>query len=151
VRRGREVGSLRLADVRGAEVEVGGRGHVVTVLGGGAEPERSGSGRTLLMRIKITAEVDGVRGDYEIAFGRYGRNNAAKGFATAKADAPGGREADAERFAAVIKALTGRGPRIRRRGDGRIDIVCGEGHLEGFARYAELAEAIERWLRTTGK
>ncbi|MFP3250267.1 MAG: PaRep2b protein [Thermoproteus sp.] len=150
VERGREVGSLRLADVRGAEVDVGGRRHVVDVLGGGAQTERGRSGRTLL-RITIAAEVDGVRGDYEIAFGRYGRNNAAKGFATAKADAPGGREADAERFAAVIKALTGREPRIRRRSDGRIDIVCGEGHLEGFMRYAELADAIAKWLEETGR
>jgi hypothetical protein len=150
VERGREVGSLRLTDVRGAEVEVGGRRHVVDVLGGGAEPEEGRSGRTLL-RITIAAEVDGVRNDYEIAFGRYGRNNAAKGFATAKADAPGGREADAERLAAVIKALMGREPRIRRRSDGRIDIVCGEGHLEGFMRYAELADAIARWLEETGR
>jgi hypothetical protein len=39
------VGSLRLIDVRGVEVEVGGRRHVVDVLGGGAE-QRSRSGRT---------------------------------------------------------------------------------------------------------
>jgi hypothetical protein len=57
VDRGREVGSLRLTDVRGAEVEVDGRRHVVDVLGGGAQPERSWIGKTLL-RIKITAEVD---------------------------------------------------------------------------------------------
>jgi hypothetical protein len=150
VERGREVGSLRLTDVRGAEVEVGGRRHVVDVLGGGAQSEEGRSGRTLL-RITIAAEVDGVRGDYEIAFGRYGRNNAAKGFATAKADAPGGREADAERFAALIKALTGKEPGIYRRSNGRVDIVCGEGHLEGLARYAELADAIARWLEETGR
>jgi len=150
VEEGRAVGSLRLADVKGKEVDVEGRRHVVSVIGGGAQSEEGKSGRTLL-RITIAAEVDGVRGDYEIAFGRYGRNNAAKGFATAKADAPGGREADAERFAALIKALTGKEPGIRRRSDGRIDIVCGEGHLEGFMRYAELADAIAKWLEETGR
>jgi len=150
VRRGREVGSLKLADVRGVEVDVGGKKYAVDVLGGGAQPERSWSGRTLL-RITITAEVDGVRSDYTMTFGRYGKDNKAFGFATARADAPGGREADAERFSALIKALTGEEPRIRRRSDGRIDIVCGEGHLEGFMRYAELADAIAKWLEETGR
>jgi hypothetical protein len=147
VRRGREVGSLKLADVRGAEVEVGGRRHVVDVLGGGAQFEESKSGRTLL-KITITAEVDGVRRDYTMTFGRYGKNEA-RGFAAARADAPGGREADAERFSALIKALTGEEPGIYRRSDGKIDIVCGEGHLDGLARYAELADAIRRWLEGT--
>jgi hypothetical protein len=44
-----------------------------------------------LLRLKITAEVDGVGGEYAIAFGRYGRNNAAVGFAVARVNAPGGR------------------------------------------------------------
>jgi hypothetical protein len=144
VRRGREVGSLRLADVKGAEVLIEGRRHVVSVIGGGAQPERSGSGKTLL-RITIAADIDGVRGEYTITFGRYGRNNAAMGFAIARADAPGGREADAERFSALIKALTGREPKMYRRSDGKIMMVCYEGHLEGLARYAELADAIRRW------
>jgi hypothetical protein len=58
--------------------------------------------------------VDGVRREYEITFGRYGRKNMAGGFAYASAKAPGGREADAERLAAVVKVLTGKEPRIRR-------------------------------------
>jgi len=58
----------------------------------------------------------------------------------------GGKEADAERFAAVIKALTGKEPRIRRRSDSKIEIECGGEHLEGFRRFAELADAIEKWL-----
>ncbi len=149
VRRGREVGSLRLADVRGVEVDVGGRRHVVSVIGGGAGPERSNSGRTLL-RIKITAEVDGVRGDYTITFGRRGADNAALGRAYARASAPGGREADAERLAALIKALTGKEPKVYRVGN-KIMIECGREHLEGFMRYAELAEAIARWLEETGR
>jgi len=148
VRRGKEVGSLKLADVRGAEVFVGGRRHVVTVLGGGAQPEEGGSGKTLL-RIKIAAEIDGVRGEYTITYGRYGKNNVAEGYATARADAPGGREADAERLSALIKALTGKRPRVRRMKNGTIIIECFKGHLEGFMRYAELAEAIRRWLEET--
>jgi len=143
VKRGREVSSLKLTDIEGREVDVGGRRHVVTVLGGGAQPERSGSGRTLL-RIKITAEIDGVRGEYTITFGRYGKN-AAVGYAYIR------EEADAERFSALIKALTGEEPRVYRMKDGRIMMVCYEGHLEGFARYAELAETIAKWLEETGR
>jgi Arc/MetJ family transcription regulator len=148
VEEGRARGSLRLADVRGAEVEVGGRRYVVDVIGGGAELERGRSGKTLL-RIAITAEVDGVRRDYEMTYGRYGKNNAAKGYATAKADVPGGRRADAERFSVLIKALTGEEPRVYEKKDGKIMIVCGREHLEGLMRYAELADAIERWLEET--
>jgi len=59
-------------------------------------------------------------------------------------------EADAERLSALIKALTGKEPRVYRVG-GRIIIECYEGHLEGLARYAELAEAIRRWLEETDR
>jgi len=130
-------------------VEVEGKTHVVKVIDGEAVEEDRG-GRKLL-RIRITAEVDGVRNDYEITYGRYGRGNAALGFATARANAPGGMEADAERFSALIKALTGREPGVYRMKDDRIMIECYEGHLEGFMRYAELADAIERWLEETGR
>ncbi len=47
--------------------------------------------------------MDGVRRDYKITYGRYG-SNVTRGFAYASAKAPRGREADAERLAAVIKA-----------------------------------------------
>jgi hypothetical protein len=50
-----------------------------------------------------------------------------------------------------LKALTGREPRVRRMKDGRIRIECYEGHLEGIRRFAELADAIERWLEETGR
>ena len=73
------------------------------------------------------------------------------GFAVARADAPGGREADAERLSALIKALTGKRPRVHRMKDGRIVMECGREHLDGLARYAELAEAIGRWLEETGR
>jgi hypothetical protein len=145
VEAGRAVGSMRLADVRRVRVKAGGGSHAVTVLGGGAELDRGRSGKPLL-RIRITAEVDGVRSDYMITFSRYGRKNAVVGYATAKAKAPGGREADAERFTALIKILTGREPGAYRKRGGEIVVKCYEGHLEGLARYAELAEAIARWL-----
>jgi len=88
---------------------------VVDVLGGGAQPERSGSGRTLL-RIAITAEVDGVR---HRQGGRPRRQ--------------GGRR---RRFAALIRALMGRKPKVYGKKDGEMVIKC-YGELDGFMRYAE--------------
>jgi hypothetical protein len=147
VKEGMAEGSLRLEGFEGV-VEVGGKTHVVKVVGGGAELEEGESGK-LLLRIRITAEVDGVRRDYTITYSRRGGDNAAFGRTTARADAPGGREADAERLSALIKALTGKEPRIRRRSDGQIEVECSRGHLEGFMRFAELADAITRWLEET--
>jgi hypothetical protein len=141
VRRGREVGSLRLTDIKGKGVDVGGRRHVVDVLGGEAEFEKGRSGRTLL-RITITADIDAVRGYYEMTYGRYGKNNKAVGYAYIR------EEADAERFAALVEALTGKRPRVYRVGD-KIAVKCSREHLDGFARYAELAEAIAKWLEET--
>ncbi len=51
----------------------------------------------------------------------------------------------------MVEALTGVKPRIRRMKDGRIVIVCYREHLDGFARFAEFAEAIEEWLEETGR
>jgi hypothetical protein len=42
---------------------------VVKAIDGGAELEEGRSGKTLLS-VKITAEVDGVRSEFEITFGR---------------------------------------------------------------------------------
>jgi len=157
IEEGKERASLKLKDFE-KELEVNGRTYVVKVIGGEAVEEDRG-GRKLL-RIRITAEVGRVEGEhivdpvvreYTITFGRYGDDNEARGFAYASAKAPGGKEADAERFAAVIKALTGKEPRIRRRSDGKIEIMCGREHLDGFKRYAELADAIEKWLEETGR
>jgi hypothetical protein len=144
VEEGRARGSLRLTDVKGREVFVGGRRHVVDVLGGGAELEKSWSGRTLL-RIKVTAEVDGVGRIYEMTYGRYGKINAAVGRAYIR------EEGGAERLSAVTKALTGKEPKVRRMKNGKILLECYEGRLEGFARYAELAETIAEWLEETGR
>jgi hypothetical protein len=129
--------SLTLKDFEGV-AEVNGKTYVVKVKGGEAVEE--GRGGKKLLRIRITAEVDGVRSDYMITYGRYGAGNAVRGFAVARA------EADAERLAAVVEALTGVKPRIYRMKNGAIIIVCSREHLDGFARYAELADAIKRWL-----
>ena len=145
IEEGRAWGSLTLKGFE-KEVEVNGVKYKVRVIDGEAVEEDRG-GRKLL-RIRITAEVGGVRSEYTITYGRYSKN-AVMGFAYARADAPGGREADAERLAAVIKALTGKEPWIRRMKDGTIMIVCGREHLEGFKRYAELTDAVERWLKET--
>jgi hypothetical protein len=149
IEEGMSRGSLRLEGFEGV-VEVEGRRHVVKVIGGGAEFDEGRSGKKLL-RIKITAEVDGVVREYEITFSRRGVKNETIGFAVARADAPGGREADAERLSTLVEVLTGKKPRVYRKSDGTIEIVCGREHLEGFRRYAELADAIARWLEETGQ
>ena len=138
VEEGKARGSLKL---EGFEKEVDGR--LVKVVGGSAEFDKGRSGKTLL-RIKITAEVDGVRHDYTITFGRYGKKNMAVGYAYIR------EEADAERLSALVEALTGKRPKVRRTKNGEIVIECYEGHLGGLAHYAELAEAIARWLAETG-
>jgi hypothetical protein len=83
-----------------------------------------------------------------IIFGRRG-NNKTVGRAVARVNAPGGREADAERFSTLIKALTGEEPRVNRMKDGKIMTECYERHLDGFKRYAELADTIEKRLEET--
>ena len=154
VEKGKARGSLRLEGLE-RKVEVNGKEHVVKVIGWGAELEKSQSGKKLL-KIRITAEINNVKSDYTITFSRYGRTNTAEGFAIARADAPDGREADAgetdaERYSALIKALTGKEPNVYRMKDGRIKIACYEGHLEGFRRFTELADAIEEWLEETSR
>jgi hypothetical protein len=149
VEEGRARGSLTLKGFK-KEVEVDGRRHVVKVVGWGAEFDKSGGGEPLL-RIRITAEVDGVRNGYTITYSRRSKDNAVVGRAYARADAPGGREADAERFSALIKALTGKEPKVHHLKDGRIKIGCGREHLDGFMSYTELADAIEKWLEETSR
>jgi hypothetical protein len=149
IEEGRARDSLRLEGFE-KEVEVDGRRHVVKVIGGGAEIEESRRGKKLL-RIKITAEVDGVRREYTITYGRYGTDNVARGIAHASVNAPGGRKADAERYSALTKALTGREPTIIELSNGEVMIECGREHLDGFVRFAEFADAVERWLEETGR
>jgi hypothetical protein len=153
VKEGKERGSLKLEDFE-KKFEVNGKTYVVKVIGGEAVEEDRGGKK--LLRIRIIAEVGRVEGEhivdrvvreYTITFGKY---NMVVGRAAARADAPGGREADAERLAAVIEALTGVKPNIRHMKDGTIIIECYRRHLEGFRRYVELADTIEEWLEETG-
>jgi hypothetical protein len=119
VNEGKSWRSLRLEDFEG-RVEVDGSIYVAKVTGWGAEIVEKQDDKKLL-RLKIKAEVGRVEGEhtiadrmvrnYTITFGRYG-NNAAAGFATASAKAPGGKETDAKRFIAVVKALTGVEPGV---------------------------------------
>jgi hypothetical protein len=134
--------SLTLKDFE-KEVEVNGKKHKVKVIDGEAVEEDRGGKK--LLRIKITAEVDGVRSNYTITFSRRYSDNAAVGRAVARV------ETDAERFSALIMALTGEEPWVYRMKDGRIMIACGGAHLEGFRRFVELADAIEKWLEETGQ
>ncbi len=102
--------------------------------------ERELRGSLMLKGFEKEVEVGGVRRDYMITYGRYGADNVVRGFAVARA------EADAERLSALVEALTGVKPRICRMKNGAIIIVCSREHLDGFARYAELADAIKKWL-----
>jgi hypothetical protein len=157
VEKGKAWGSQKLERFE-KKVEVNGKTYVVKVRGGEAVEE--GRGGRKLLRIKITAEVGRVEGEhivdrvereYTITYSRRKTDNATLGYATAKADAPGGREADAERLAAVIKALTGREPKVYQRSDGKIEIKCYEGHLEGFMLYKEFFGTIMQWLKDTSR
>jgi sarcosine oxidase delta subunit len=149
VKKGKERDSQTLNEFE-KKVEVNGREHVVKVISWSAEFDKGRSGKKLL-RMKITAGVDNVRSDYTITYGRYRKTNVAIGRAYARSDAPEVRETDAERYSALIKALTGREPAVHRRKDGKIRIECYRGHLEGFMRYVELADVIERWLEEVGR
>ncbi len=155
---GKARGSLTLKGFE-ERVEVCGREYVVKVIDGEAVEEKQ-NGKTLL-RIRITAEVDRVEGghtiadrvvhEYKITYGRRGADNAAVGRAYASANAPDGREEGAERFSALVRALTGEEPRVYRIDNGRIMMECDGAHLDGFKRFAELADAIEEWLEETGR
>jgi len=142
-------GSQTLRDLE-KWVEVSGKTYVVKVRGGGAEIEEIQDDKPLL-RIRITAEVGRVEGEhivdrvvreYTITYSRRGGDNAAVAYAYAEVD-------DAERLAALIKALTGKEPKVYRMKNGKIKIVCYREHLEGFMRYAELADPIKKWLEKT--
>jgi hypothetical protein len=106
---------------------------VVKAIDGGAGLKEGRSGKTLL-RIRITAEVDGVKSDYTITYGRRGAGNAAVGRAGAEADARGGG--------------AGCGPAVGRRcvRETAARVVYGGEPLEGFRRCVGLAGAVEELL-----
>jgi hypothetical protein len=118
------------------EVGVNGKRHVVRVLFWDVD---AGS----LLKIIITAEVDGAVRVYKTTFRK--RSGRVVGECYANVDAPGGREADAKRFAAVVKAVTGKEPKMYAMGR-RLEFSLGRTHLDGFAQYAELADIVEGWL-----
>ncbi len=43
----------------------------------------------------------------------------------------------------MVEALTGKRPKVYLMKNGKMIMECGREHLEGFRRYAELAEAIK--------
>jgi hypothetical protein len=137
-------------DETGEWKEASSGGELFRVIGRGTKLEE-GQDCKKLMRIRIAVEADGVWSEYEITYSGHARINTAVGFAYVSAGAPGGRETGAERFSALVKALTGKELKMCRMKGGRIKIECYEGHLEGFARFAELADAIMKWLEETDR
>ncbi|MFZ8838160.1 MAG: hypothetical protein ACO2PM_04370 [Pyrobaculum sp.] len=80
-------GSLTL---KGFEMEVEVNGEIRRVKVRDREAVEEDRGGRKLLRIMITAEVDGVKSDYTITYGRHGAGNRSEGIAYARADAPGG-------------------------------------------------------------
>jgi hypothetical protein len=156
VEKGKSRRSQTLENIE-VEVEVDGKKYKVKVLGGKAfEEDRGGK---LMLRIEITVEVSYVEGEhvgrverkYTITYSRRGKTNTAMGRTYASVNAPGGREADAKILSALIKTLTGKEPKVYHMKGDKTMINCYEGHLEGFMRYRELADAIEKWLEKTSR
>jgi hypothetical protein len=108
-------------DEAGEWKEASSGGELFRVIGRGAKLEERQDCKKLL-RIRIAVEVDGVRSEYEITYSGHARINAAVGFAYVSAGAPGGRETGAERFSALVKALTGEELKMYRMKDGRIKV-----------------------------
>jgi hypothetical protein len=50
-----------------------------------------------------------------------------------------------------METLIGKRPRMYRRSNGTIELEYNREHLDGFAHYAELADAIEKRLEETGR
>jgi len=48
-----------------------------------------------------------------------------------------------------VEAVTGEKPTAIRHKDGRIRLKTGRKHLDGFMRYSEVKNAIEKWLGRT--
>ena len=100
------------------------------------------------LRMRFRAEVGGVESEWVVAYSR-DREGTTVGYYYASAEAPGGREADADRYSAFVEAVTGEKPTAIRHKDGRIRLKTGRKHLDGFMRYSEVKNAIEKWLGRT--
>jgi hypothetical protein len=59
------------------------------------------------------------------------------------------RAISADGLVAVVKAFTGKESKAYRVKSVKIMMGCYKEHLDGFARYAELADAVEKWLHAT--
>jgi hypothetical protein len=121
-------GSLTLS---GFEKEVDGR--VVRVRGGSAWLKDS------KLKIAVEAEVDGVEARCEASFIKMKKGGVA-GFVRADT------AEDAERIAAVVKAVTGVSPTVVRMNNGAYMLRCNEKHLKALIRYAEHADYVEMWI-----
>jgi hypothetical protein len=141
IEEGKARGSLTLKNFT-REVWMGKEKHVVKTFGCSVAVGESG-----LLHVAVLAEIGGVEGVRVFSFGKSGRS--VLGFAAARANAPGGKEADAKRFVALVKALTGKRPKVVRSKRGKVTIMLYSTHLYRLIRYAELAEAIEVWLTET--
>ncbi len=119
--------------LRGLEKEVEGR--VVKVEEGSARLDEGNR-----LKIAVAAEVDGVYTKCEVSFVKLRRGGVA-GFVYADA------AEEAERIAVVVKALTGMPPTAVRMSNGACVLRCGEKHLKALARYAELADHVEKWIK----
>jgi hypothetical protein len=111
---------------------VSGKRHETEAIDGSGGLLKSKSGK-IMLKIRIAAEADGVRGNCVITFRRRGKTDV--GYACAGAGGQG-----AERYSALIKALTGKEPEVCRLKDGRIMAMCSEVH--NFACYRELPKYI---------
>jgi len=92
------------------------------------------------LRIVVGAIVGGVEGQWTATFRRT-KKNAIEGYTVARVNAPGGREEDAKRIIALVKALTGEEPNIKL-DKGKPVIIYTRRHLNGFKKYAEVADTI---------
>jgi hypothetical protein len=95
------------------------------------------------LRIVVGAIVGGVKGQWTATFRRT-KKNAIEGYTVARVNAPGGREEDAKRIIALVKALTGEEPNIKL-DKGKPVIIYTRRHLNGFKKYAEVADTIREW------
>jgi hypothetical protein len=95
------------------------------------------------LRIVVGAIVGGVEGQWTATFRRT-KKNAIEGYTVARVNAPGGREEDAKRIIALVKALTGEEPNIKL-DKGKPVIIYTRRHLNGFKKYAEVADTIREW------
>jgi hypothetical protein len=95
------------------------------------------------LRIVVGAIVGGVEGQWTATFRRT-KKNAIEGYTVARVNAPGGREEDAKRIIALVKALTGEEPNIKL-DKGKPVIIYTRRHLDGFKKYTEVADTIREW------